>query len=78
MGKFKQGDKVYYPVISNRVLTLRLNERVDYPFWVVERTNNFTKTGRICVGDLNPSIFQATPENKAVLEKIYNMEFESP
>ena len=75
MNKFKIGDKVYYPTESNKVFTLEgTGCTVSYPLRCGPRT--FTKDGRYRVSDITPSLYHATPENKAKLEDFYGIPFE--
>ena len=75
MNKFKIGDKVYFPKESNKVFTIEDTEcTVSYPLRF--GANTFTRDGRYCVSDITPSLYHATPENKAKLEDFYGIPFE--
>ena len=77
MNKFKIGDKVYFPKESNKVFTIEDTEcTVSYPLRFGAIT--FTRDGRRHTRDITPSLFHATPENKAKLEALYGVEFETP
>ena len=77
MNKFKIGDKVYFPKESNKVFTIEDTEcTVSYPLRFGAIT--FTRDGRRHTRDITPSLFHATPENKAKLEALYGVEFEKP
>ena len=76
---FKAGDKVYFPRVSNKVLTLISRHHYDlYPL-AIEREYGYislTTNGYHAKDDAFPSIYHATPENKAKLEAFYGIELE--
>lgn len=80
--EFKAGDKVYYPIKSTKVLTIRENDdSAEYPILVnfgSRYTYTFTIDGKSYDEHVLPSIFHATPENKAKLEDLHGVEFEKP
>lgn len=78
MKKFKAGDKIYCPKLSNKVLVLRGDTYLagSYPLRVVGTT--FTIDGKIRGEDNLPLIFHATEENRLALEQLYGVEFEKP
>lgn len=78
MSKFKAGDKVYYPKRSRSVLTVYEDGLPSYPIHLQGRTEDFTRDGKSLEGDMTPSIFHATEENHALLEKLYGRKFEAP
>ena len=76
MNTFKIGDKVYFPKDGNKVFTIEDDERsILYPLGF--GGNTFTRNGRYCISDTTPSLYHATPENKAKLEAFYGIPFES-
>lgn len=70
---FKVGDKVYYPTVSNSVLTLIDSEAELYPVRVdyTEGYESFTTEGKLHGTHLNPSIFPATQEWYDKLVHVY-------
>lgn len=79
MKKFKDGDKVYIPMLSTKVLVVTINatwRRSPYPIDIFNTT--YTIDGKIREKDKLPMIFPATKENHALLEKLYGVEFEKP
>lgn len=79
MNKFKDGDKVYIPMLSTKVLVVPTNApwgKSPYPIDIFSTT--FTIDGKIREEDKLPMIFPATEENHALLEKLYGVKFEKP
>lgn len=79
MNKFKDGDKVYIPMLSTKVLVVTINapwRKEPYPIDIFSTT--FTIDGKIREEDKLPMIFPATEENHALLEKLYGVKFEAP
>jgi hypothetical protein len=76
MKEFKIGDSVYFPKVGNSIYKVVGLIGVVYPIMVDDQ--GFTKTGHRVSGDEHPSIFHATPENKALLDQLYRTEFEAP
>lgn len=79
MNKFKDGDKVYIPMLSTKVLVVTINapwRKDPYPIDIFSTT--FTIDGKIREEDKLPMIFPATEENHALLEKLYGVKFEKP
>lgn len=79
MNKFKDGDKVYIPMLSTKVLVVTTNapwRKVPYPIDIFSTT--FTIDGKIREEDKLPMIFSAPEENHALLEKLYGVKFEKP
>lgn len=72
--EFKAGDKVYCPYFSTKIFTLEAQK--DNDEYLTNSFDIFTKIGTRCIGDPFQSIFHATPENQALLSKLYGMEFE--
>ena len=74
---FKAGDEVYCPSKDFNIhqLSSTVNSST-YP----NRIDNWTLTneGKLTPLSVTPTIFHATPENKALLEALYKCEFESP
>lgn len=71
---FKVGDKVYYPIISNKVLTLAQDEGSKYPFTITLQSGEFRSfmaDGKYYRYDVNSSIFPATQEWYEKLVVIY-------
>lgn len=78
---FKVGDLVYYPRVSNNILTLSehggesLNRpypiKVNLPYDQYVHTHSFTPDGRISLADTNVAIFPATDEWYKRLVNVY-------
>ncbi len=78
MREFKVGDGVYFPKKSNKVLTLGKNENGYKPYPLEVSDVGFTVDGKYNPLDALPIIYHATPENRALLEQLYGVEFEAP
>ena len=84
MNKFKPGDKVYCPKYSTSILRVDRNKsgyNSDiYPLEIAVGINydTLTNDGKIRTSDKQPILFHATPENHALLEQLYGVEFEKP
>ena len=80
--KFKAGDKVYYPLITGKILTLAENdEDTTYPLEIRYGSyhDTFTYEGKEFMDALTPTIFHATSENHELLSKLYpDLKFEAP
>jgi len=79
MKKFKDGDKVYCPKLSNKVLEVSIHapwRESPYPIGLLG--NSFTIDGRHHDDDNLPLIFHATEENHLALEQLYGVRFEKP
>ena len=76
--EFKIGDKVYFPKKSCKIMTVYEYGLASFPIRLRGRTESFNRDGNLLGGDMTPSIFHATQENHALLEKLYGMEFEAP
>lgn len=74
---FKAGDEVYCPYLGRKVYKLDNFGVQAYPL-TIEKKVSFTSYGKLSVNHLQPDLFRATPENKALLEALYKCEFESP
>ncbi|MBC7752480.1 MAG: hypothetical protein H7Z73_12355 [Candidatus Saccharibacteria bacterium] len=74
---FKAGDEVYCPSIDTEIHPLIEGGFSEYPL-AIKGIFDLTKDGFLHTFDIHPSIFHATPENKALLEALYKCEFESP
>ena len=70
---FKAGDKVYYPKVSNKILTVQEHGHRTYNLSVARRLDcfYFTTDGKDNVVDSNPSFFPATQEWYEKLVQIY-------
>lgn len=71
---FKEGDKVYYPDISNEILILEKTTNPSHPFKVTLEhgvTRSFTTDGRRLYFNEKPSIFPATQEWYDKLVHVY-------
>ena len=75
--QFKAGDEVYCPYLGRKVYKLDNFGVQAYPL-TIEKKVSFTSYGKLSVNHLQPDLFHATPENKALLEALYKCEFESP
>lgn len=78
---FKAGDKVYCPSLGREVYTVK--KTVDSETFTLSieghnRQVSFTCKGMFYSADVVPSIFHATEESRALLEKLYGVEFEKP
>lgn len=78
MNKFKAGDKVYYPPISTKVLTAEKNIYNGEVYIIRVCNSTFTSEGKQYELDSLPTLLHATPENHALLEKLYGKEFQKP
>lgn len=80
MSEFKVNDKVYFPFYGTDIFEVNpneFNENLDkYPLMIGART--FTVHGKNYDNRLLQDIFHATPENHALLERLYGVEFEKP
>lgn len=80
MAIFNDGDKVYFPIHSSRILTVeRIEERRDYPLSVQinsEQGYSFTVDGKFHKNHVLPSIFHATKENQQLLGQLYGIAFQ--
>lgn len=79
MKQFKEGDKVYIPMLSTKVLVVTIDapwRKAPYPIDIFSTT--FTIDGKIREDDKLPLIFPATEKNHALLEELYGVEFEKP
>ncbi|WFF39249.1 hypothetical protein LU290_03235 [Moraxella nasibovis] len=73
---FKEGDKVYYPTVSNKALTLRASVGsgpyiVGLVWGGIGDKDSFTADGKRYHTDPNPSIFPATQEWYDKLVHVY-------
>lgn len=61
---FKEGDKVYFPTASNKIVKLEECEIEGFPLAIYcdEGSDSFTTKGKIFENNSNPSIFPATQE----------------
>lgn len=75
---FKAGDKVYFPGVTDKVLTLSKNARDSKYYPLTADGYTFTFDGNLVKDNRLPSIFHATPKNHALLEQLYGGEFEKP
>lgn len=75
--QFKAGDEVYCPYLGRKVYKLDNFGVQAYPL-TIEKKVSFTSYGKISVNHLQPDLFHATPENKALFEALYKCDFESP
>ncbi len=87
MKEFKVGDKVYCPIIGNKVY--KLSESISlssfmvdksYPIGIEQDSHHtpFTANGFYLPSHKKPSLLHATAENHAKLEAFYEEEFEKP
>ena len=79
--EFKAGDKVYYPLKSNKIYKLEAHKDAHYLLRVVDKDGSvasFFTCGKFHYYDSIPSIFHATEKNQAALEQLYGIEFEKP
>lgn len=84
--EFKAGDLVYCPTISNSILRVDFyQEDVKYMFLIRDSNDDvkaaMTQHGKLYNSHHSPSVFHATPENKALLDALYapqGLTFESP
>lgn len=80
MNKFKVGDRVYYPLVSTKVLTAEKDTSDGERYTINVWGTTFTSEGKLYGLDgLDglPALHHATPENHARLEKLYGVEFEA-
>ena len=77
--KFKDGDKVYCPMFSTKVLTIQNYNSHYYSLAICEKgvSELFTQQGFLNRNIHIKGIIHATQENKDLLEKLYGIEFES-
>lgn len=84
MNKFKVGDKVYFPFRDTKVHTLQRYIPVGASFHKLQIvyengvTENFIPDGRRYDAYPATALVHATPENHAMLEALYGIEFEVP
>lgn len=81
MSKFKQGDRVYCPQFGTGVYTVYPDAYCNAPLVVRTPTGSFLgiyEDGKHNEHDVLPSVFHVTPENKELLDRLYNVEFEQP
>lgn len=81
MSKFKQGDRVYCPQFGTGVYTVYPDAYCNSPLVVRTPTGSFLgidEDGKHNEHDVLPSVFHVTPENKELLDRLYNVEFEQP
>ena len=79
--KFKASDKVYCPQFGTGVYNVYPDAYCNSPLVVRTPTGSFLgidENGKHNKHDELPSVFHATPENKNMLESLYNVEFEKP
>lgn len=77
MPNFKPGDKVYFPTLTTKILTV--TKVIDFPeSQIVADGFKFTLSGKVNTWDANPSIFLATEENRKKLQDLYGVEFAEP
>lgn len=74
---FKAGDEVYCPSISTYIKKLSKTNSIAFPIEITD-FEQYLSNGCEGMDSPVPSIFRATPENKALLEALYKCEFESP
>ena len=77
--KFKDGDKVYCPMVSTKVLTIQNYNSHYYSLTICEKgvSELFTQQGFFNRNIHIKGIIHATQENKDLLEKLYGIEFEA-
>ena len=77
--KFKDGDKVYCPMFSTKVLTIQNYNSHYYSLAICEKgvSELFTQQGFLNRNIHIKGIIHATQENKELLEKLYGVVFES-
>lgn len=70
---FKVGDKIYYPKVSDEILTVQERSHNKYPLFVElgYKFSSFTTFGKHITDDSNPSVFPATQEWYDKLVQIY-------
>lgn len=77
--EIKLGDIVYMPTVSNDCLEVRCNyANKDALFVRIGEFNHeyyFNRLG-VLYGGVRPSVYLATPENKAKLEVFYGIQLE--
>lgn len=74
---FKAGDKVYCPSISSKIFKLYPTTSNSYPVKLKGTDHTFTSLGKGFLGTRIQSIYLATEENKAALELLHGIAFES-
>lgn len=80
MEKFKAGDHVYCPALSEYIMTLEITDETKYCLQLKTISHgdvNFNVNG-VQEGHRLASIFHATSENKSRLEAIYDVKLEAP
>lgn len=75
---FKGGDEVYCPSHTVKIVTISEQRGSSTTPLRIKDYYCLTPSGRSTSMDANPSIFHATPENRALLEALYKCEFEPP
>lgn len=78
---FKAGDKVYCPYFNTWILTLIPNEKSPYllALELPSKLIDITQAGKVFDAQgMVPDIVHATPENHALLEQLYGIDFEKP
>lgn len=79
MKQFKADDLVYCPMFGNTIFKLVEHCFSDYPI-VIYRNDiklcSFKSDGRISDTYAQPVLFHATPQNKKLLEQLYDIEFQ--
>lgn len=79
MSRFKVGDKVYFPMKTQKILTLELNPFHRQKGYILLAGGvSFNEDGGFSPNDKEPSIYHATSENHALLEQMHGIEFENP
>ena len=79
--KFKVGDKVYCPPFGTNILTLveSASSNSFLSFAQPNKLITITKDGKVWDAQgMVSGIVHATPENHALLEQLYGVEFEKP
>ena len=79
MNTFKDGDKVYCPMFSTKVLTIQNYNSHYYSLAICEKgvSELFTQQGFLNRNIHIKGIIHATQQNKDLLEKLYGVEFEA-
>ena len=77
---FKVGDKVYCPILGNKIFTLTQSLSSTYPLSISFRgyVEIFDEYGKYKLSDLNNTLFHVTKENQELLSKLYGIQFEEP
>lgn len=80
---FKVGDKVYCPILGNKIFTVRNANPVpntpdgsDGFILTVGQNSLFDRHGYYMFSGKLPLVFHATPENRQALNHLYNIELE--